>query len=551
METPRDSPTSVLCRPRATPPGDDLQRSLQAADRQYQSALSIVPDLVVRCTGDGTYLAANRAIEFPGIIPTNQIVGRNIRDILPSDVVERLEVANEKVLQTGAPQTVEYRLLTPKGTRHREARIVASGPDEVTALVRDTTFRHEAAAALRDNEWRLRRLAEKVDAVFWVMDAEGRRRTYQSSPPSEPTGTLGGAGETDATWADAIHPDDSSRVHQAYERARRSVAFDDEYRVVRPDGSIGWMHESGFAVQDGSGDATIVGIARDITGRKLAQEALRQSEQRYRSLFEGSQDAVYVTTPGGQVMDCNDATLDLLGYTREEMLRLNVRDSYVDPRDRERLQEIMMRQGAVRDYDVKLRRRDGVEIDCVITSTLWRSKNGEVIGYHGIARDVTWRRRLEREILSAGVREQRRIGQDLHDGLGQRLTGIAFFSRALAERLDVGSQSGKDVSRIADLIDGAISDVRSLARGLHLLALDTGSLAEALGELAAHTEGMFGISCACQVSQGRCRNRCGGRPPSLPYRQRGCNQRRKARAPDPRRDRGRRGGKLGVGGRSR
>ena len=187
------------------------------------------------------------------------------------------------------------------------------------------------------------------------------------------------------------------------------------------------MHESGFAVQDGSGDATIVGIARDITGRKLAQEALRQSEQRYRSLFEGSQDAVYVTTPGGQVMDCNDATLDLLGYTREEMLRLNVRDSYVDPRDRERLQEIMMRQGAVRDYDVKLRRRDGVEIDCVITSTLWRSKNGEVIGYHGIARDVTWRRRLEREILSAGVREQRRIGQDLHDGLGQRLTGIAFF----------------------------------------------------------------------------------------------------------------------------
>ena len=133
---------------------------------------------------------------------------------------------------------------------------MASGPDEVTALVRDTTFRHEAAAALRDNEWRLRRLAEKVDAVFWVMDAEGRRRTYQSSPPSEPTGTLGGAGETDATWADAIHPDDSSRVHQAYERARRSL------RSTRSTGSFGPTDPLGGCMRAGSRSRTGAGTQR-------------------------------------------------------------------------------------------------------------------------------------------------------------------------------------------------------------------------------------------------------------------------------------------------
>lgn len=128
------------------------------------------------------------------------------------------------------------------------------------------------------------------------------------------------------------------------------------------------------------------------TEHERAQEAWRESGQRYRSLFEQSRDAVNITTRDGRLLDANQAWLDLFGYSRKHIAGLNVEELYADPADRRGFQDEMEENGAVRDYEVKLRKRDGTEMECLVTSTVRRGDDGAVVGYQGIIRNITERK---------------------------------------------------------------------------------------------------------------------------------------------------------------
>jgi len=129
-----------------------------------------------------------------------------------------------------------------------------------------------------------------------------------------------------------------------------------------------------------------------------AKEALRQSEARYRTLFEDSRDAVYITTLGGKVIDVNKAFLDLLGYTKGELAGITSQDTYVNSYDRQRFQKEIEQKGFVRDFEAKLRKKDNTVIDCMITSSLWLDNGGNILGYQGIVRDVTERKQILNEL---------------------------------------------------------------------------------------------------------------------------------------------------------
>ncbi|HUU28972.1 MAG TPA: sigma 54-interacting transcriptional regulator [archaeon] len=132
----------------------------------------------------------------------------------------------------------------------------------------------------------------------------------------------------------------------------------------------------------------------DITDRKEAEEALRESEEKYRTLFEESKDALCTTTLDGKFIDFNQALLDMLGYTREEMLKLNVRQIYVSPRDRDLFQREIEKKDFIRDYEVKLKKKNGTEMDCQLTTTVRRDKKGRIWGYQSNITDITERKRL-------------------------------------------------------------------------------------------------------------------------------------------------------------
>jgi two-component system CheB/CheR fusion protein len=123
-------------------------------------------------------------------------------------------------------------------------------------------------------------------------------------------------------------------------------------------------------------------------------------------------------------------------------------------------------------------------------------QGGQLKEVEGIARDITERKRLEREILEISNREQRRIGHDLHDGVCQQLAGIAYMSSSLADELEEkGGAESSRAERISSLINGVINQTRGVARGLFPVRLEENGLVSALEELAGNASEMFKLNC--------------------------------------------------------
>jgi two-component system CheB/CheR fusion protein len=114
----------------------------------------------------------------------------------------------------------------------------------------------------------------------------------------------------------------------------------------------------------------------------------------------------------------------------------------------------------------------------------------------GIARDITERKRLEKEIIEISNREQRRIGHDLHDGVCQQLAGIAYRADILADQLhERGANESVEAEKIGVLINEAVTHTRGVARGLFPVRLEENGLVSALEELAANTVNLFKVRC--------------------------------------------------------
>lgn len=151
------------------------------------------------------------------------------------------------------------------------------------------------------------------------------------------------------------------------------------------------------------GDAIVgrVWSFRDVTERRRAEEKIRMSEERYRTLFETSKDPIYITHRDGPFIDVNQAALDLFGFTREEMIGMDVRTIYAEPEDRRKFQEEIEQKGFIRDYEIRFRKKNGKEMDCLLTSVLLFDGGGNIVGYQGIIRDVTERKKMEAQIFRA------------------------------------------------------------------------------------------------------------------------------------------------------
>lgn len=147
------------------------------------------------------------------------------------------------------------------------------------------------------------------------------------------------------------------------------------------------VHFTEFREDDGEVFRAV--IIRDISKRKAVERRLQQSEAEFKKLFEDSKDAIYMSNKDGTIQAFNQAGMELLGYTRHEIYKLNTRDLYANPDDRQQFIKEIEQFGAIRDYEVKLKKSSGELIDCLLTSSIRRDNEGRIIGYQGIIRDIT------------------------------------------------------------------------------------------------------------------------------------------------------------------
>jgi PAS domain S-box-containing protein len=236
------------------------------------------------------------------------------------------------------------------------------------------------------------------------------------------------------------------------------------------------------------------GFVRDITERKAAEKALLH----YAALVESSDDAIIGKTLDGHITSWNRGAENVFGYSRDEMLGKPV--TLLIPEDRQEEEPAILkkiRQGeSIDHYETLRRRKDGKLIHISVTVSPIRDDEGRIVGASKVARDITERKRLETEITEISNREQQRIGQDLHDGLCQELTGIQLMCQVLEQKLDAKSKNeAKHLAEIGEHIRKAIGHTRKLARGLFPVELEKNGFMSALVELAGDVEKLFHIEC--------------------------------------------------------
>src|SRR2546425_7392886 len=130
-------------------------------------------------------------------------------------------------------------------------------------------------------------------------------------------------------------------------------------------------------------------LQEEIRQRQHLEATLGTSEVRYRTLFEESRQAIYMTTRAGEILEANQAALDLFGYIKDEIQGLQVHEIYANPDDRGHFMQEVERVGSVRDFAVQFRKKDGTVMDCLLSATVRRAADGSILGYQGIIQDVT------------------------------------------------------------------------------------------------------------------------------------------------------------------
>lgn len=166
---------------------------------------------------------------------------------------------------------------------------------------------------------------------------------------------------------------------------------------------------------------------------------LSESEKKYRALFEESKDVIFIGTPEGRIIDMNPAGVDLFGVSsKEELLHSDIsKDIYRYPQDRATLLEAINRAGFVKDYPMKMKRKDGEAVDVLITAAAVRGSAGEIVAYRGTMRDVTAQHRLEEQLRHAQKMDAvgQLTGGIAHD-FNNILTAIIGYGHLLQMRLD-------------------------------------------------------------------------------------------------------------------
>ena len=350
-------------------------------------------------------------------------------------------------------------------------------------LKREVAQRKEAEEALRETEEKYRSLVESTEDSIYLLD---RSCAFLFANQKQLSRLGLAADKVLGKRYSEFHSEDDSKelVGKIEETFETGKSLQHEHRSRR-DGRYFLRTLSPIKKPDGVIISVMV-ISKDITEHKLAEQALRRSEEKYRTLFEQSKDGIFMTSLEGNLLDINQSGLDLFGYAKEEVMGLSTFDIYAHPKDRQRFQQEIEQRGFVTDFEVTFRKKNGNEIDCLLSSTVSRADDRSIVGYQGIVRDITETkeveehiRRLSQQLLKAQEIERQKLSCDLHDNLAQDLSTLKIgIDTLLDDQPDVSSEKRQRVSNLSEMIRRIITDIRDLAYDLHPGSLGQVGLAQ-------------------------------------------------------------------------
>jgi PAS domain S-box-containing protein len=347
-----------------------------------------------------------------------------------------------------------------------------------------TAARRTAEEALTESEARFRLAAENLPEVLWIEALDPRRVLYVSPsyeriwghPPSELYAEPG-------LWMEAIHPEDRPVVSASFTRwLAGDGTYDAEYRIVRPDGAVRWIHDHGVLIRDRRGKPIRAsGVAQDITERRQIEEQLRTSEEMWRAAFENNPTMFFMVDADGKILLVNPFGAQQLGYTVDELLGRSVLDVFHEG-DRLSVQrnvaECIDRLGTAMQWEFRKVRKDGTVIWVRESARAVRGpKQGTTVLV--ACEDITEAKRAEEALVQARAEIEHvtrvttmgelaaSIAHEVNQPLAAICTNAGALLRWLARdpaEVDEAREATRRIVRDAARAGEIIERVRALAR---------------------------------------------------------------------------------------
>ncbi len=382
-------------------------------------------------------------------LETENLIGRNIFDIFPflSDTVHD---EYQKVFKTAKVLiSVETNEFAGKAitTETRKIPILENNKVvRVVTVVDDITEQKKAEDVLKKREQFFSGTLNDMLTFVAVLEPDGKVIFVNNTP-------LDAAG---IKLEDVI----GKRLYDAYwfrysEKAKQTIKGDitacvsgktliREIELQVAGGELIWIEFSLHPIYNEEGKVKyLVPEGRDITGRKRAENELKESEKKYHTFFKTSRDCVFITSKDGRFIDINDAGVKFFGYeNKDDLMRHKVPEIYENPEERKGHTQLIEQQGFSKDFAINLRKRDGSIINSLVTTAVKKDVNGNVIGYQGTIRDITERKKAEDELKKKTERiisDKEKIEKLYKDSEGSRksllsiLEDVAEKEKALRE----------------------------------------------------------------------------------------------------------------------
>jgi PAS domain S-box-containing protein len=316
--------------------------------------------------------------------------------MLPIDGITFLQT-----LRAGG-NTTPFIIFTGKGREDVVIEALNSGADfylqkggeptaqfaELAHKLHHAISRKQADSALEKSERDYRNLIEHANEAICVAQ-DGVLRMV--NPRSIELSGYSEAELLNQPFTQYAHPDERRQLSDRFRRriGGEPVTPRNTYRLCRKDRTTRWVELSAVTITWDGRPATLNFIT-DVTDRKHAEDALRESEERYRQFFKTTLDGLFITTPDARWIDFNDAIVEMFKCTsREEVFSSPLISFYVHPEKRPAFVERVEREGYVKEYPLQFRRRDGTVIDALMTVVPQKNPDGTTRAFIGTLRDIT------------------------------------------------------------------------------------------------------------------------------------------------------------------
>ncbi len=509
---------------------------------RFNTIMAAVPDFLYQFDLEGRFTYISQSLLDLWRVTRDQAVGKTFHELdYPKELAAKLQRQIQEVIDARRPLKDETPYTSADGARMYEYLLFPLlGENEriegVGGVTRDITERKQAEESLRNSEQRFRMLADNIPELIWTKNADGRadyfnRRWFEYSGLSDES-------EMDS-WQAIVHPDDAPFGAERWQQALAEAGvFVCEVRLRRGDGEYRWFIVRIVPLRDASGDVTSwVGSATDIHDLKRAETALRESDERFQLLVEGTPDyAMFLLSPDNEITYWSAGAEKVFGWSAAEAVG-QTGELIFTPEDRARDRvhkemQIALEDGRAPDRRWHLR-KDGSRLWVDGVMRRIDRRDGSLRGFAKIARDATdhrtaedalrhardqleqrvlertaefmkanrelqneisRRQELERELLKISDRERRRVGQDLHDIVCQELTATALFLKSSSNQIKNDAASGA-LAEAAQIVNRNVTLARDLARGFQAAIVGPGGLIELLRTLCKHANERPDVHC--------------------------------------------------------